>query len=127
MGKSSLDLDKRKYVLGGITCGIIFIYIIQLFYLQIIKSEYKDSADGNAFFNKILYPSRGKISDRKGNLIVYNQPTYDLVYIPREVQPFDTLDFCRTLGITREQFDKRIKDIKDRRLNPGYSSYTRPN
>lgn len=124
MAKISLDLSKRQYVLGGIACGIVLIYIIQLFYLQIVKSEYKNSADVNAFFNKILYPSRGEIYDRKERLLVYNQPTYDLVYIPREVQSFDTLDLCKTLNITREQFDKRLDDIKNRRLNPGYSSYT---
>ncbi|MDE5632853.1 MAG: penicillin-binding protein 2, partial [Muribaculaceae bacterium] len=44
--------------------------------------------------------------------------------IPRDVQTFDTLDFCSTLNITKEQFDKRMADMKDRRLNPGYSSYT---
>lgn len=124
MAENNLDLNKRKYVLGGIACSIILIYIVQLFNLQIVKSEYKDSADGNAFFNRTIYPYRGTISDRKDRLLVYNQPTYDLVYIPREVQPFDTLDFCRTLGIDRAFFDKRLNDIKDRRLNPGYSTYT---
>lgn len=124
MAKNNLDLSKRKYILGGIVCGVIIIYIAQLFNLQILSSEYKDSADGNAFFKRTLYPSRGIISDRNDRLLVYNQPTYDIVYVPREVQPFDTLDFCKTLNITKEQFDKRIVDIKDKRLNPGYSSYT---
>lgn len=124
MAKNILDLSKRKYVLGGIACGIILIYILQLFNLQVLNPEYKDFADGNAFFNRTLYPARGVISDRKDRILVYNQPTYDIVYIPREVQPFDTLDFCKSLNITREQFDKRMNDIKDRRLNPGYSSYT---
>ncbi|MFT3994244.1 MAG: penicillin-binding transpeptidase domain-containing protein [Dysgonomonas sp.] len=124
MAKNNLEEDKKKYVLIAIVCAIALIYIGQLFYLQIISSEYKDYADGNAFFNKTLYPARGTISDRDGRLLVYNQPTYDVVYIPQEVQAFDTLDFCRTLNITKEQYDKRIKDIKDRRLNPGYSTYT---
>lgn len=124
MTQNSLDLSKRKYILGGIVCGIVLIYIAQLFNLQILSDEYKDSADGNAFFNRTLYPARGVISDRKDRLLVYNQPTYDIVYIPREVRNLDTLDFCKTLGITKEQFDKRIIDIKDRRLNPGYSTYT---
>lgn len=124
MAKDNLDFSKRKYILGGIACLIILIYVVQLFNLQILNPEYKDSADGNAFFNRTLYPARGVISDRKDRILVYNQPTYDIVYIPREVQPFDTLDFCRSLNITKEQFDKRITDIKDRRLNPGYSSYT---
>ena len=124
MAKNSVDLTKRKYVIGGIACCVILIYVVQLFNLQIIKSEYKESADGNAFFNKTLFPARGIIYDRKDRMLVYNQPTYDLVYIPREVVPFDTLDLCKTLGITREQFDKRILEIRDKRLNPGYSTYT---
>ena len=124
MIKVGADLTKRKYILGAIACGIILIYIIQLFNLQIMNSDYKDFADGNAFFNRTLYPSRGIISDRKDRLLVFNQPTYDLVFIPRQVQPFDTLDLCKTLDITKEQFDKKLKDIKDRRLNPGYSRYT---
>lgn len=124
MAKDGIDLSKRRYVLGGIVCVIVLIYIAQLFNLQLMSTQYKDSADGNAFFNRTLYPARGIISDRKNRILVYNQPTYDIVYIPREVQPFDTLDFCNSLQITKEQFDKRISDIKDRRLNPGYSSYT---
>jgi len=124
MAKDIKDLSKRKYILGGIASVIILIYIAQLFYLQIVESEYKTSADNNAFFNRTLYPARGVITDRKDRLLVYNQPTFDLVYIPREVQPFDTLDICKILGITKEQFDKRLLDIKDRRLNPGYSTYT---
>ena len=44
--------------------------------------------------------------------------------IPRDVQPFDTLDFCETLNITQEQFLKLLANMKDKRSNPGYSSYT---
>ncbi|MDH6355572.1 penicillin-binding protein 2 [Dysgonomonas sp. PH5-45] len=116
--------EKRKYVIGGVTCLIVLILISRLFYLQVIKNEYKNFADDNAFFKKTIYPARGTIYDRKGKMLVFNQPTYDIVYIPREVQPFDTLDFCNILNITKEQLLKKFADIKDRRLNPGYSSYT---
>lgn len=68
-------------------------------------------------------PSRGIIYDRNGKLLVYNQPAYEVMLIMREVQPFDTLDFCNILSITKEQFEKRIADLKNRQLNPGYSSY----
>lgn len=124
MAKNDLDLSKRKYIVSGIICLIFLIYIIRLFSLQVLRNEYKDYAESNAFFNRTLYPARGVITDRNDKLLVYNQPTYDVVYVPREVQPFDTLEFCNILGITKEQFDKRIADIKDLRQNPGYSSYT---
>jgi penicillin-binding protein 2 len=62
--------------------------------------------------------------DRNGELVVYNQPAYDVMLIPRDVLPFDTIDFCNTLNITPEQLRKRFEDMKDKHLNPGYSSYT---
>ncbi|WP_438871974.1 hypothetical protein [Paramuribaculum intestinale] len=46
---------------------------------------------------KAIYPSRGIIYDRQGRVVVFNQPAYDIMMIPRDVQPFDTLDFCNTL------------------------------
>lgn len=122
-----LNTDKRVYILAGITVVIILVYILQLFNLQIVSTDYKESAAGNAFLNKTIYPQRGIITDRNGELMVTNQPTFDVVYVPREVLPFDTLDFCTTIGITVEEFNKRLHDVKflsNGRANPSYSSYT---
>lgn len=122
--RKNYNLEKRKYVIGGFIVLIAIIYLIRLFDLQINDERYKRSADSNAFLKKTVYPSRGLIYDRNGELVVYNQPAYDVMLIPRDVQPFDTLDFCRTLNITPEQLVKRFEDMRDKRLNPGYSSYT---
>ena len=122
--RKNYDLEKRKYIIGGFIVIIAAIFLVRLFDLQINDEKYKRSADSNAFLKKTVYPSRGLIYDRNGELVVFNQPAYDVMLIPRDVQLFDTLDFCATLNITKEQFDKRITDMKDRRLNPGYSSYT---
>lgn len=111
-------------MIGGAVIALVAIFIVRLFYLQIIDSDYKAWADSNAFLKKTIYPSRGILYDRNDKLLVYNQPSYDVMMIMREVQPFDTLDFCQILGITIEQYRKRITDMKNRRLNPGYSSYT---
>ena len=117
-------LEKRKLVIGGVAIVIVIIYIMRLFVLQIMTDSYKKNADSNAFLNKIQYPSRGAIYDRNGKLLVFNQPAYDITFVPREVTELDTLDFCRTLNITREQLLKRMKDVKNRWMNPGYSRYT---
>lgn len=122
--RKNYELEKRKYIIGGFIVIIVIIYIIRLFDLQVMDNDYKQFADSNAFMHKTLYPSRGMIRDRNGKLVVYNQPAYDIMMIPRNVQEFDTIDFCNTLGITVEAFHKRIADMKDKRLNPGYSSYT---
>ena len=122
--RKNYNLEKRKYVISGFIIVIAIIYLIRLFGLQINNDKYKEYADSNAFLKKTIYPSRGIIYDRNGELIVYNQPAYDVMIIPRDVQGFDTLDFCRTLNITKEDLLKRITDMKDRSINPGYSSYT---
>ena len=122
--RKNYNLEKRKYIIGGFVLLIGLIYAIRLFDLQINDEKYKQRADSNAFLKKTVYPSRGLIYDRNGELVVFNQPAYDVMLIPRDVQPFDTLDFCATLNITKEQFDKRIEEMKDKRLNPGYSTYT---
>ncbi|KAA6337013.1 Penicillin-binding protein 2 [termite gut metagenome] len=121
MGK---DFSLRKYVIGGIAIGVAFIFLLRLWGLQVMSNEYKMNADSNAFLNKTQYPSRGAMYDRTGKLLVFNQPSYDITVVLREIEDLDTLDFCRTLNITPTYFSKRMEDIKDKRLNPGYSKYT---
>lgn len=116
--------EKRKYVIGAVATGIVLIYIVRLFTLQIMSDDYKKNADSNAFLKKIQYPSRGVITDRNGKLLVYNQPSYDIMVVMNEQQGVDTLDLCASLGITKEYYIKRMDEIKDRHRNPGYSRYT---
>ena len=116
--------ENRKFVIVGIVLTIVVVFICRLFYLQILNDDYKKYADSNAFLNKTIYPSRGVMYDRNGKLLVSNQPAYDVMVCMRNVKDLDTLAFCNSLGITREFFEKRIKDIKNKNLNPGYSAYT---
>ncbi len=119
------DLDYRKYVIGGIAVVIVIVYTVRLFVLQIMSDDYRKSADSNAFLKKIEYPSRGVISDRNGELLVYNQPAYDIMVVMNEAKGrLDTLEFCQALGISKSYFIKRMNDIKDRSKNPGYSRFT---
>lgn len=118
------DFENRKYVIGGAAIVIVLIFLVRLFTLQLMSDDYKKNADSNAFLKRIKFPSRGVITDRNGKLLVYNQPAYDVMVVMREQISIDTLDLCESLGITREFYDKRMKEIKDRKRNPGYSSYT---
>ncbi len=119
------NLENRRYIIGGMAIVIVLVYIIRLFTLQILSDDYKKNADSNAFLKKTEYPSRGLIYDRNGNLLVYNQPSYDIMVIMNEEKGrLDTLEFCHTIGITKDFFIKRMAEIKDRSKNPGYSRYT---
>lgn len=119
--RKDYNLEKRKYVIAGFITLIALIFLGRLFDLQLNDASYKRSADSNAFLKKTVYPSRGLIYDRNGELVVYNQPAYDVMLIPRDVQQFDTLDFCSTLNITPDDLKKRFSDM---RSSAGYSSYT---
>ena len=121
----NFDFEKRRLVLSGVAVAIITVYLIRLFALQIASDDYRKRADSNAFLKKIEFPSRGIITDRKGKLLVYNQPAYDIMVVMNEEKGrLDTLEFCKALNITKEFFVQRMADIKDRTKNPGYSRFT---
>ena len=118
------NLANRQYIIAALVVIIGVIYTIQLFNLQILSPQYRDYADSNAFLRRTLYPARGAIYDRNGELLVYNRPTYDVMMVVREMTRFDTLDFCRTLDIDVDRFHVLDAEMRDLRRNPGYSSYT---
>ncbi len=121
----SYNLENRRFVIGGVALAIVLVYIIRLFTIQLLSDDFKKNADSNAFLKKIDYPSRGAIYDRNGKLMVYNQPSYDIMVVMNEAKGhIDTLELCNALGINKEYFVKRMDDIKDRNKNPGYSRFT---
>src|ERR1035437_2166780 len=117
-------LQNRRYVIAVIMSAVIVLYVLRLFTIQVIESKYKNGADSNAFLKKTQFPPRGLIYDRNHKLMVYNKPAYDIALIMREIHDLDTVSFCNALSIDKAYFINRIEEIKDRRKNPGYSSYT---
>ncbi|MCQ2093879.1 MAG: penicillin-binding protein 2 [Bacteroidaceae bacterium] len=119
-----VNLEHRKFIVAAIALAVVFIYICRLAYLQLGPNDYEDNAKHNAIYNKVLFPSRGSIYDRNGKLLVYNEPAYDVMVITREISDLDTAAFCKTLQITKEEFEEQMDFIKDTSRNPGYSSYS---
>lgn len=118
------SFEKRKYVIGGVAIAIIAMYIVRLFVLQLTSEDYRLRADSNAFRKEVLFPSRGLIRDRQGKLLVYNEPSYNIMVVMQDQRGIDTLDFCRTIGITRDEYIARMDDIKDSKKHPSYSRNT---
>lgn len=116
--------EYRKHIILGLVALMLLVYIIRLFCIQVLTDQYEIDSRGNALLVRTVYPARGNMYDRNGKLLVYNQPAYDLMVTMREVKDLDTLDFCNTLGITKEIFDQRMADIKNFAKNPGYSRRT---
>lgn len=99
----------RKTLLPGIIIVSAILIIARLFFLQIIDDGYKLKSENISIKIKYEYPERGYIYDRFGKLLVANQPSYDIMVVPREIKKLDTLEFCRLLNITKEDFKERIK------------------
>ena len=116
----------RRYVIAGIAILVVLTYIVRLFILQVIDQSTQGKAETNAQLRQTIYPSRGLIYDRKGELLVANQPIYEVTVIVREMQnsAFDTLSFCEKLQITPEEFEERMQNIQNPRRNRGFSRYS---
>jgi penicillin-binding protein 2 len=98
----------RKILLPALVIITASLLLIRLFYLQIIDDSFKLQSENNAIKINYTYPERGYIYDRNGKLLVANQPSYDIMVVPRDVKNIDTLEFCKLLNITKEDFTKKI-------------------
>ncbi len=106
-------LTKRKYVITTIFLLTGVLFVLRLFWLQIIDRSYYLSANNNVLRHITQYPARGLIYDRNGKLLVYNEATYDLMVIPRQVKNLDTAELCQLIGIDATTFRERFKKIKE--------------
>ena len=96
----------RKTVISAIIICVCCIYIIRLFYMQVIDDSFQIKAMMNSQRIATQYPARGLIFDRNGKLLVENQPAYDLMVIPRQVKDFDTTELITILGIDKDMLKK---------------------
>ena len=102
----------RKVLLPSMIIIAASLLVLRLFYLQVINDSFKLKSDNNAIKIQYDYPERGYIYDRNGKLLVANQPSYDIMVIPRDIKNLDTLDFCQLLAISKEDFIKKIEKAK---------------
>lgn len=116
-----MQLNRTNKLLTGL--GIVaLILIIRLFIIQIMDDRYKIDASNNSMVYQTIYPVRGIIHDRNGNILVGNKTTYDLLVTPRDVEEFDTTALCNILGISREFVDRKFAEYRQNRRKIGYQS-----
>ncbi len=77
--------------------------------MQVMDTQYGELADRQAIRKETIYPNRGLILDRNGNVLVNNRATYDLMVVPYKVKNIDTSYFCNLLGIDSTYFKNRLK------------------
>ncbi len=99
----------KKILLSSIILIIGIIFIGRLSYLQIFSFSTEHIMEDPAIKAIYDYPERGYIYDRNGKLLVGNDPAYDVMVIPREVKPLDTLEFCSLIGLNKETLIRKLK------------------
>ena len=78
--------NNRKFIVKGIFIFITLVFLSKLFYIQVVNDKYKFSAKNNVLRYDVKYPGRGLLYDRNNQLLAYNEASYDLMIVPREVE-----------------------------------------
>lgn len=104
----------RKALLPAIVVITAGLLLVRLFYLQIIDDSFKLKSENNAIKIKYDYPERGYVYDRYGKLLIANQPSYDIMVIPKDVdeKEMNVSEFCSLLDITEDFFHEKMKKAK---------------
>ena len=105
-------MDNRRFYIRIFIVLISLLFLIKLFSIQVISKSYKLAAENNIVQRIIEYPYRGLIYDRHGKLLVVNNPIYDLMIVPREVNVRDTAKFCELMGIDKKVFIDKYNEAK---------------
>ncbi|MBU1446642.1 penicillin-binding protein 2 [Patescibacteria group bacterium] len=89
---------KFKYLTIAVLllCGIV---LIRLYHLQIVKGNYYRFFSEENSIKELPIPSpRGEILDRRGNVLVSNRASFDIILIPQYVKdPAKAMDSLHTL------------------------------
>jgi penicillin-binding protein 2 len=107
--------DGRREILQLAFVLVAVIFLIKLFFIQVLDERYEKLADSNAILKEIEYPFRGLIYDRNGKLLVYNSPEYDLYIVKKEVKELDSVYFCEVFSLTIEQLREKFKELRARK------------
>ncbi len=104
--------QSRQYIIRTIFIVVAIIFLVRLFLLQVIDNDYKLSAQNNVLRHITKYPARGLVYDRNGELLIYNEASYDLMVIPRQIGVIDTSLLCQLIKIDSADFCKRLAKAK---------------
>jgi penicillin-binding protein 2 len=101
--------SRRQYTIRIIFAVVAAGLIFRTFYIQLIDATYRAKAEATTIDRQVTYPSRGVVYDRNGKLLVFNDPSYDLMATYNQIDPeMDTMAFCELLDITKAEFIKGL-------------------
>ena len=111
------DSTQRARIARAIVVGIFIVLALRLFYIQIIDDKYKQMGENNYLRNVVVYPPRGEIYDRNGELLAQNRLCYDVSIVRKDMPKhgFDTTRVSELIGMSREALVSKLKQSPYRR------------
>ncbi|MFN8922017.1 MAG: peptidoglycan glycosyltransferase, partial [Sphingobacteriia bacterium] len=85
---------ERRLLLLAMFGLVSLVFIVRLFYLQVVSDDYAAKAKNNVIKQQVLLPSRGIIYDRNGKIYVTNDPIFNIYIVPSELYIPDTAALC---------------------------------
>ena len=118
-----MEINRRNKLLIGL--GVVAAILLgKLFYIQVIDGSYKRSSENNSMVYDWIYPPRGVIYDRNGEILVGNKVCYDIMVTPREVREFDTLALAKSLDVEVDFIKEKMDYYRKYRSRIGYQTLT---
>ncbi len=118
MKKEGYSYQGRSIQIAAAILLLALVFLSKLFYIQVIDDSSKISAENNAVRTEIIYPARGQMVDRNGDLVVYNKVAYDLMVIPALMEEFDTTELCAVLDIDKEKIIEQLDKVRHMHYRP---------
>ena len=118
-----MEMNRKNRLLFGLV-AVAALLLVKLFYIQIINDKYKRDASNNSMVYNYIYPPRGVIYDRNGEILVGNEVCYDIAVTPRDVAPFDTLALAEALGVEADFIRERMAYYRKYRTRIGWQTLT---
>ena len=118
-----MEMNRKNRLLVGLF-AVAGLLLVKLFYIQIINDKYKRDASNNSMVYNYIYPPRGVIYDRNGEILVGNEVCYDISVTPRDVAPFDTLALAEALGVEADFIRERMAYYRKYRTRIGWQTLT---
>jgi penicillin-binding protein 2 len=109
-------VNSRVIIIRIFVVTLLMVLMGRLFMIQIVETKYRAAAEANIVHKIVEYPYRGMIYDRNESLLTHNEPVYDVMVIPKELNLSDSVTICAIFNISQEEFLEKYQ--KARRYSP---------